>query len=120
MKILFDEVPEEGSLVVECFAGRQDLDSLVGEGGEGVFRYDTPVKGVFSVSRKARTVFVEFEVEGSLGALCSRCLADFTYPLSGSAKLVLFPEGEDGGEDADDEVDREFYDGRRKAEKMAE
>lgn len=112
MKILFDTIPEIGSLNVECFAGSEELSGLVGEDSDGVFSFDSPVKGLFSVSRKGRKVFVEFEAEGSLDAVCSRCLVTFPCPIKGSGQLVLFPEGEDGDEAFEGELDKDYYDGR--------
>ncbi|MHC5034737.1 MAG: YceD family protein [Planctomycetota bacterium] len=112
MRILFDAIPEIGSLNVECFAGSEELRGLVGEGSDGVFGFDSPVKGLFAVSRKGRKGFVEFESEGSLDAVCSRCLVTFPCPIKGAGRLVLFPEGEDSDEAFNGELDKDYYDGR--------
>lgn len=112
MKILFDDIPEIGSLNVECLAGYEELIGLVGEDSDGVFSFDSPIKGLFAVSRKGRNVFVEFKADGSLNAICSRCLEAFPCPISGSGRLVLFPEGENSDENFDGELDKDYYDGR--------
>ena len=112
MKILFDTIPEIGSLNVECFAGPEELIGLVGEDSDGVFSFDSPLKGQFAVSRKGRNVFVEFEADGSLNAVCSRCLEAFPCPIIGSGQLVLFPDGEDSDESFDGDLDKDYYDGR--------
>ena len=112
MKILFDTIPEIGSLNVECSAGPEELVGLVGEDSDGVFSFDSPVNGQLTVSRKGRNVFIEFEAEGSLNAVCSRCLEAFSCPVSGSGQLVLFPEGEDSDESFGGELDKDYYDGR--------
>jgi uncharacterized protein len=109
---LFDVIPETGSLNVECFAGPEELKGLVGEGSDGAFSFDSPVRGMFEVSRKGHKVFVGFEARGSLSAACSRCLEVFLCPISGSGHLVLFPEGEDSDEVLDGGLDKDFYDGR--------
>ena len=112
MKILFDTIPEIGSLNVECLAGPEELAGLVGEDSDGVFSFDSPVKGRFAVSRKGRNVFVDFETEGLLNAVCCRCLEVFPCPVSGEGHLVLSPEGEDGDESFDGALDRDYYDGK--------
>ena len=112
MKILFDTIPEIGSLNVECLAGPEELTGLVGEDSDGVFSFGSPVKGRFAVSRKGRNVFVDFETEGLLNAVCCRCLEVFPCPVSGEGHLVLSPEGEDGDESFDGVLDRDYYDGK--------
>ena len=112
MKILFDAIPEIGSLNVECLAGPEDLEGLIGKDSDGIFSFESPLEGRFAVSRKGRKVFVELYFSGELKAACSRCLEDFPCPLSGSGRFVFFPEGEDGDELLDGDLDRDYYDGR--------
>jgi len=112
LKITFEEIPEEGCLHVELEENGDDLNRFMGEDFDHVLEFETPVSGVFDISKKEGTLFLDVQVEGSVRVVCSRCLDRFDYPLRGSNRLVLYPENvELEGVDSDD--DRDYYDGEK-------
>ncbi len=116
MKITLDEIPEEGALDVEFSAGREAFDELFEKGLERDFRFISPVKGSFHISRSKETVFIELEIESLIKADCSLCLVEFDYPIQGSSRLTLTPEEETVEKEIaldEEEIAKGIYSGER-------
>ncbi|MDH3975722.1 MAG: DUF177 domain-containing protein [Deltaproteobacteria bacterium] len=112
MKITLNEIPDDGSLRVELKESGEDLNRFLGESSSHILKFKEPAGGIFDISKKERTLFINVRIEGSVQVVCSRCLADFDYPINGTSKLVLYPECADV-ESVDPDDDRDYYDGEK-------
>lgn len=115
MKINFEGIPEEGTLDVDFLENESEINKLFDEDSDGIFSFDSPVKGSFRLSKKGKTVFVSLHIEGLAGARCSRCLADFEQKIDISNDVSLFPEEpERGTKELDltrEDLGKNFYTG---------
>jgi len=108
LKIVVDEIPEEGGLDAEFSEKEEFVNSFLGGEDGSLVGFASPVKGSFHLQRTGKTVFIDLRIESSLQATCSRCLEDFVSPLHGENHMVLFPEDE-AEEDESEELDEKDY-----------
>jgi len=81
LKISLEEIPEEGALDVDFLENESEINRLFDDDENGDFSFDSPAKGSFRLSKRGRTVFASFHIEGLARARCSKCLADFEQNL---------------------------------------
>lgn len=114
MKIFLEEIPDEGSLDIEFCEEEEALNRLFRDRLEEVFYFSSPAKGSFHISKSGKTVFIALQIEGSLRARCSRCLAEFLYPIKSSSRLTLSPPEENIPEPiSEEDAEKTYFDGEK-------
>jgi uncharacterized protein len=85
-----DEIPEEG-LDLSWKEERTSLLAYMAGLSRIDFDFETPLQGEVKIKKTGRSVLITGTVETTLQLQCVRCLKEFSYPLSTSFDLTLYP-----------------------------
>lgn len=106
MYINISDIPEEGLTI------QYEEDPLSLQEGVNV---DEKISVSLKVFRLEETVSISGEIKVTLGFECSRCLKEFSHPLSSSIRIDYMPMKEMGKEKEyelkSDDLDKSFYKG---------
>jgi len=109
-----DEIPEEGLDLkwteekIALLAYLKDLSRID-------FDFETPLQSEAKIRKVGRSVLIAGKVETILRLQCVRCLKEFSYPLSTTFELTLYPLKEAPSEEetqlGSEEIDASFFEG---------
>ena len=109
-----DEIVDEG-LDLAWEEDRASLSTYLENFPQIDFSFETPLEGTAKVTKVAQTIIVKGTVRTLLRLHCARCLKEFSYPLSASFDLSLYPSKEASLEEeielAEEEMESGFYQG---------
>ena len=110
-----DEIPEEGLDLkwteekIALLAYLKDLSRID-------FDFETPLQSEVKIRKVGRSVLIAGKVQTSLRLQCVRCLKEFSYPLSTTFELTLYPLKEapaaEETELGSEEMEASFFEGR--------
>jgi uncharacterized protein len=109
-----DEIPEEGldlkwkeevASLVTYLKGLSNID----------FDFGTPLQSEVNIKRVGRSILITGKVQTTLRLQCVRCLREFSYPLSTTFELTLYPQKEAPSEEeielGSEEMESSFFEG---------
>ena len=109
-----NDIPDEGLDLrwkeerASLLAYFEDLSSID-------FDFETPLQSEAKIKRAARSVLIEGRVHTTLRLQCVRCLKEFSYPLSSTFELTLYPLKETPFEEdtelGSEEIESSFFEG---------
>jgi len=109
-----DDIPDEGLDLrweeerASLLAYFEDLSSID-------FDFGTPLQSEAKIKRAARSILIEGRVHATLRLQCVRCLKEFSYPLSSTFELTLYPLKETPFEEdtelGSEEIESSFFEG---------
>jgi uncharacterized protein len=85
-----DEIPEEG-LNLKWKEERASLLAYLENLSKVDFDFETPLQSEVQIHKVGRSVLVKGSVQTDLRLQCVRCLKEFSYPLSSTFELTLYP-----------------------------
>lgn len=110
MKIIVDDIPEEG-LNLELTEQGVTLEALAG--GNLDFAFRAPVHATLDLMKAGADVHVNGEIKTDLQFNCSRCLKEFDYAFD-SVFNVFYAKGKETDKDKEvkpSEIDVNYFDG---------
>ncbi len=109
-----DEIPEEG-LDLKWKEEKADLLAYLKDLSRIDFDFETPLQAEAKIRKVGRSVLITGKVETTLRLQCVRCLKEFSYPLSTTFELTLFPLNEAPAEEetelGNEEMEASFFEG---------
>jgi len=85
-----DEIPEEG-LTLKWVEERHSLLAYMEGFSQVDFDFEKPLHAEATILKSGMSILVKGKVETNLLLHCVRCLKEFSYPLSSTFELTLFP-----------------------------
>jgi uncharacterized protein len=111
-----DRITEEG-LTVDWKEEPGVLSSYLGNFSQIDFHFETALDATATVWKVGQSIMVKGSLRAQLRLQCVRCLEEFSYPLSSTFEVALFPakeasfEEEEEVELGEDEMESNFYEG---------
>jgi uncharacterized protein len=111
-----DRITEEG-LTVDWKEEPGVLSSYLGNFSQIDFHFETALDATATVWKVGQSIMVKGSLRAQLRLQCVRCLEEFSYPLSSTFEVALFPakeasfEEEEEVELVEDEMESNFYEG---------
>jgi len=109
-----DDIPPEG-LNLNWTEERSSLSAYLGNLSHIDFDFESPLHSEVRVWRAGRSVLITGKVNTSLQMRCVRCLKEFSFPISSTFEITLYPLKETSlTEEAElrkDEMESSFYGG---------
>ncbi len=109
-----DEIPEEG-LDLKWKEERASLLAYLKGLSRIDFDFETPLQAEVKINKAGRSVLITGKVDATLRFQCVRCLKEFSYPLSTTFELTLYPlkdaPSEEETELASEEMESSFFEG---------
>lgn len=84
------DIPEEG-LDLKWEEERASILAYFEDLSRIDFDFETPLRSEAKIKRADRSVLIEGSVHATLQLQCVRCLKEFSYPLSSTFELTLYP-----------------------------
>jgi uncharacterized protein len=112
--VKLDDIPEEG-LEVDWEEHQDSLRGYLGHFSAVDFDFETPLRAEARINRIGISYLIQGNVQIVLRFQCSRCLKEFTYPLSSRFDLTLHPLREKTFEEevelGEEDMESVFFDG---------
>ena len=112
--IKLDEIPEEG-LDLKWHEERASLMAYIEGLSKIDFDFETPLQSEVKIQKAGRSVLITGKVQTTLRLQCVRCLKEFSYPLSSTLELTLYPLKEAPSEEetelGSEEMESNFFEG---------
>ena len=109
-----DKITEEG-LTVDWKEDPASLTSYLENFSQIDFLFETALEATATVWKVGQSVMVKGNLKALLRLPCGRCLEEFTYPLSSTFQVTLFPAKETSPEEevelSEDDMESNFYEG---------
>ncbi len=107
-----DEITEEG-LDLKWKEEKAALLAYLKDLSRIDFDFETPLQAEAKIRKAGRSVLIAGKVETTLRLQCVRCLKEFSYPLSTTFELTLFPLNEAPAEEetelGNEEMEASFF-----------
>jgi len=109
-----DRITEEG-LTIDWKEEPGALSSYLENFSQIDFLFEKPLKATATVWKVGQSIMVKGNLRALLRLQCVRCLEEFSYPLSSTFEVALFPAKEASFEEevdlGEDEMESNFYEG---------
>ena len=109
-----DEIPEEG-LNLNWKEERASISTYLEDLSEIDFDFETPLQAEAKIRKVGQSILIKASVDTILRLRCVRCLKEFTYPLSSTFELTLYPQKETVLEEEvdlrEDDMESSFFEG---------
>ncbi len=109
-----DEIPEEG-LDLKWTEEKVTLLAYLKNLSRIDFDFESPLRSEAQIRKAGRSVLISGKLDTTLRLQCVRCLKEFSYPLSTTFELTLFPLKEAPAEEetelGSEEMEASFFEG---------
>jgi uncharacterized protein len=90
LTLKLDDIPDEG-LNLKWIEERASLSAYLKNFSQIDFEFETPLLSEVKIWKTDRSVFIKGKVDTNLRLQCVRCLKEFSYPISSTFELTLYP-----------------------------